>query len=103
MTQTQKVARKIQAIRPYHEDCQKGISKAKMRILSYDSQEDIIHLDYAIKLLGSQVIQNQNFGWMYVNVDMCKIHVIVSINVMFKIIVPRLLAYNAKIMIANIL
>ena len=62
MIQTQKVARNIQAIRPYHEDCREGISKAKMKILSYDSQEDLIHLDYAIKLLGSQVIQNQNFG-----------------------------------------
>ena len=81
----------------------KSKAKTKTKILSYHSKADEILLNYAMKLLGSQVIQNQNFGWMYLNVDMCKIHVIVSINVMFKIIVPRLLAYNAKIMIANIL
>ena len=62
MIQTQKVARNIQAIRPYHEHCREGISEAKIKILSYDSQEDLIHLDYAIKLLGSQVNQNQNVG-----------------------------------------
>ena len=62
MIQTQKVARNIQAIRPYHEHCREGISEAKIKILSYDSQEAIINLDYTIKFLGSQVIQNQNFG-----------------------------------------
>ena len=57
MIQTQKVSRNIQAIRPYHKDCRDGISNVKFKILSYDGQEDMIHLDYAIELLGSQVIQ----------------------------------------------